>query len=101
MMRPVILTRRSRAAAVLLGVVAIGGGGGGGCASTKPQGDAGFHDVRATLAERGVSHVEWNTGSADDSRATDAVHALLARELTADDAVQVALLNNRRLQATF
>jgi cobalt-zinc-cadmium efflux system outer membrane protein len=77
---------------------------GGGCASsssTKSKPDAGFQDVRAALAERGVSHVEWNTKSADDARAADAVHALLARELTADDAVQVALLNNRRLQATF
>jgi cobalt-zinc-cadmium efflux system outer membrane protein len=75
----------------------------GGCASSsaKSQPDAGFKDVRTTLAERGVSHVEWNTGSTDDARASDGVRSLLARELSADDAVQVALLNNPRLQATF
>ena len=33
--------------------------------------------------------------------AAEAVRSLLARELTADSAVQVALLNNRDLQATY
>jgi cobalt-zinc-cadmium efflux system outer membrane protein len=75
----------------------------GGCASSAKQSqpDGVFNDVRATLADRGVARVEWNTGSADDARASDAVRTLLAREMTADDAVQIALLNNRRLQATF
>jgi cobalt-zinc-cadmium efflux system outer membrane protein len=74
-----------------------------GCASSTKSSQPGgvFNDVRATLADRGVPRVEWNTGSADDARATDAVRTLLAREMTADNAVQVALLNNRRLQATF
>jgi cobalt-zinc-cadmium efflux system outer membrane protein len=87
-------------AAVATGALALAGG----CASsssTTSKPDAGFKDVRATLAGRGVSHVEWNTGSADDARASDAVRSLLSREMSADDAVQVALLNNRRLQATF
>jgi cobalt-zinc-cadmium efflux system outer membrane protein len=74
----------------------------GGCApSATSKREAGFQDVRSTLAARGVNHVEWNTGSSDDARASDAVRSLLSRELDADDAVQVALLNNRRLQATF
>jgi cobalt-zinc-cadmium efflux system outer membrane protein len=85
-----------RASLVLLAVVVAGG-----CGTSNRQHDAGFSDVRATITERGIAHVEWNTGSADDARAADAVHSLLSREMSADDAVQVALLNNRRLQATF
>jgi cobalt-zinc-cadmium efflux system outer membrane protein len=90
--------RISCAAVVVLSSLTVGG-----CASSskKSTADTAFQDVRATLADRGVNHVEWNTGSADDARATEALRSLLGRELSADDAVQVALLNNRRLQATF
>src|SRR3954452_5996654 len=71
-----------------------------GCAA-RPN-DAGFADVQRTLAERGVQRVEWNTDTDADAQAGRAVRGLLSRdELTADDAVQVALLNNRRLQATY
>jgi cobalt-zinc-cadmium efflux system outer membrane protein len=92
------MTRAGVVVVVLLVCVLIAGG----CTSSKHSSDAGFADVRKSLADRGVSQVEWDTGSADDARASGAVHALLSRgEMTADDAVQVALLNNRRLQATF
>ena len=84
------------AGSAMAGVLLISG-----CASTSPR-DNGFGDVQAMLADRGVAQrVQWNTSSEADASATAAVRELLARELTADDAVQVALLNNRRLQATY
>ena len=71
----------------------------GGCAGA-PR-DGGFWEVSRTIAERIGHDVRWNTGSADDATAAAAVGDLLARELTAADAVQVALLNNGRLQAAL
>ena len=70
-----------------------------GCASVRPQ--EAFDDVEATLAERTDLRVAWTTGAAEDADAQAAVDRLLADSLTADAAVQVALLNNRRLQATY
>ena len=71
----------------------------GGCASV-PR-DAGFDDVARTVADRTGSRVHWDRGSSSDAAVTQSVQGLLREELTADEAVQVALLNNRRLQATY
>lgn len=71
----------------------------GGCAGVRPQ--AAFDDVEATLAERTDLRVAWTTGTAEDAAARAAVDSLLADSLTASAAVQIALLNNRRLQATY
>ena len=71
----------------------------GGCAGVRPQ--AAFSDVRADLAGRLPQRVVWATGSAEDAAARAAVDSLLADSLTAAAAVQVALLHNRRLQATY
>lgn len=70
-----------------------------GCAAVRPQ--AAFDDIEATLAGRTDARVIWATGAAEDAAARAAVDSLLADSLTADAAVQIALLNNRRLQATF
>jgi len=45
--------------------------------------------------------VVWNRGTDLDAEAAQKVRALLGDTLTADAAVQVALLNNRDLQATY
>ena len=71
----------------------------GGCASI-PQ-DSGFADVKKLVGDRLPQTVEWNRGTADDAAADAKVDALLTDELTADAAVQVALLNNKDLQATY
>ncbi len=71
----------------------------GGCTSI-PQ-DSGFADVKKLVGDRMPQTVEWKRGTADDDAADAKVDALLADELTADAAVQVALLNNRDLQATY
>lgn len=81
-------TRILRAAALAL-VVA-------GC--TTVRGDAGFDDVRSAVRGRIGKDVAW---SGDDAEVARAVDALLARPLTADAAVQVALLENRALRARY
>src|SRR5712691_8142817 len=70
-----------------------------GCASIPK--DAGFDDVRKAVAERTGKHVEWYQGAPEDQAVADAVRAMMKEELTTDRAVQVALLNNPRLQATY
>ena len=63
--------------------------------------DAGFDDVKASVEERSKAQIIWNNGSDLDRQAEEKVHSLLAENLTADQAVQVALLNNRELQAIY
>src|SRR4051812_47950398 len=71
-----------------------------GCA-TAPR-DGGFDDVRRSVVDRAnVELVRWDQGTDSDRQAQVSVNALLARELTPDSAVQVALLNNADLQATY
>lgn len=70
-----------------------------GCANV--QRDARFPDVREAVGQRLERNVSWNQDSDQDRRALEAVRRLLQHELTADAAVQVALLNNRNLQAAY
>ncbi|MDP2004852.1 MAG: TolC family protein [Rubrivivax sp.] len=71
----------------------------GGCASFST--DGGFGPVQQTAQARlGKDLVPART-DADQQALQQRVDALLAQPLTADSAVQVALLNNRGLQATF
>ena len=70
-----------------------------GCAAVTEE--AGFGEVRQTVAERTGGDIRWRQGTAEDRALDEAVAKLLADGLTADEAVQVALLNNRRLQATY
>lgn len=70
-----------------------------GCASVPP--DADFPQVRQAVEDRIDQRVVWRRGGEADAAVDVAVRALLARPMTPDEAVQVALLNNRRLQATY
>ncbi|HEX2122443.1 MAG TPA: TolC family protein [Thermoanaerobaculia bacterium] len=65
---------------------------------TVPR-DAGTADVQQTIAQRGGASVEWRAepAAADHAR----VAAMLQDELTADEAVAIATLNNPRLQVTL
>ena len=84
---------RTVAALVLVFVAA-------GCGSVPRE--AGFDDVQSTVDERTGMRIHWNQGTSADAAVADEVRAMLARgELSADEAVQIALLNNRRLQATY
>lgn len=81
--------------ALLIGVMLLAG-----CASTQSK-ESAFSDVAATVAERTNMQIHWDQGTDADRQVVEAVHAMLQKELTVDDAVQIALLNNRNLQATY
>ena len=71
----------------------------GGCASFSP--DGGFAPVERIAKDRLGKDVQWARSDAGQDSITQRVTELLSRPLTVDDAVQVALLNNRGLQASF
>ena len=71
----------------------------GGCASFSP--DGGFAAVQKTAKDRLGKDVQWARSDADHDSIAKRISELLSKPLTVDDAVQVALLNNRGLQATF
>lgn len=63
---------------------------------------AGFDAVQASASERlAGAKVHWSRGGPEDAEVARHVSDLLGAELTADSAVQVALLNNPRIQATY
>ncbi len=67
------------------------------CVTVKP--DAGNGDVLQALTQRGGPAVEWRAqpATADDARTA----AMLQDELTADEAVAIATMNNPHLQVTL
>ncbi len=79
--------------------IAAAGLWGAGCASMQPG--MGFDEVQRSVSERTGHRVHWDNGSPEDDQARAAVRALLADELTEGGAVQIALLNNRGLQAVY
>jgi outer membrane protein, heavy metal efflux system len=70
-----------------------------GCTSMTLNG--GFDDIRAAVEHRSALQISWNNGTELDKEASEKLHSLLKRKLTAEDAVQIALLNNRDLQALY
>jgi outer membrane protein TolC len=70
-----------------------------GCASFSP--DGGFGDVGKTVAERGTGEAKWIRSADEADSVAERVKELLAQPLSAEAAVQVALLNNRGLQARY
>jgi len=83
-----------RTAAAAVGAVTLSG------CITVPR-DAGFDTVAGAVSERTGKRAVWNRSGEDDRAAEEAVWELLQAELTTDSAVQIALLNNRSLQATY
>lgn len=72
---------------------------GSGCATVSTE--ATWEEVRNDVTDRTGRVVEWNQGTQADRAAVEAVEGLLEDGLTAEQAVQVALVNNRTLQATY
>ena len=70
-----------------------------GCATVDQQ--AGFSDVHAAVVARSGKRIVWNRDTALDAQVGEEVQTLLHGTLTADAAIQVALLNNRELQAMY
>ena len=60
-----------------------------------------FNDVTTTVLERTGKKVLWLKGDADEKLASEALDTLLSHELSMDDVVQIVLLNNPELQATY
>jgi cobalt-zinc-cadmium efflux system outer membrane protein len=67
-----------------------------GCGSTSAQ--PAFKDVAQTVLARSGHGIRWNQDTEADKQAEQAVDRLLAADLTADAAVQVALLENPALR---
>lgn len=70
-----------------------------GCASVSP--DKRFPDVQSDVLARANARAVWRQGGPEDRAVDDAIAALLARPLSPEDAVQIALFGNSGLQATF
>jgi len=79
---------------LLWGTVALAG-----CAHVDPN--PAFRELANRVHLRTGKRVQWNRGSAEDAQAQAVVTSLLSRPLTANSAVQIALLNNHNLQATY
>jgi outer membrane protein TolC len=71
----------------------------GGCASFST--DGGFSSAEQAARERLGKDLRWARTEQDRQVITRRVAELLGKPLAADDAVQIALLNNRGLQADF
>src|SRR5438093_6205780 len=70
-----------------------------GCATVDQR--AGFSDITAAVEARSGKRVVWHLGTELDMQVAQEVDALLHDTLTADGAIQVALLNNRAVQAVY
>jgi len=92
--RPPMFRPRLRLLVLLTGAAVLSG-----CAAFSP--DGGFAPVEQAAKDRLGKEVRWSRSEADQDGIDKRVGELLARPLSADDAVQVALLNNRGLQASF
>lgn len=69
------------------------------CGTLRPG--MGFVDVEHAATTRSSPAIHWYQGTPADREVEQRIKTLLASELTADSAVQIALFNNRSLQATF
>ena len=71
----------------------------GGCVRVNPR--PAFQDVSGIVAGRTDKSIEWARDAAETERLERRARELLGQSLTAETAAQVALLNNRKLQASF
>lgn len=71
----------------------------GGCAMTGA--DGGFAEVGTAVTSRVGAETTWVRSEKDADAVRERVKTLLAKPLSADDAVQVALLSNPGLQASY
>ena len=71
----------------------------GGCATFSK--DGGFGGVQQTTQQHIKQEVVWPKTEAEQSKISDRVKELLQQRIDVDCAVQIALLNNKGLQASF
>ncbi len=70
-----------------------------GCATIRRG--AGFDDVQQLVSTRTPAEIVWASETESGAPIAERVHELLAKSLTPESAVQIALLNNRKLQAVY
>ncbi len=70
-----------------------------GCATFSQ--DSGFSSVQTLTQERIGKEVQWIKSDTDASSVEGTIQLLLAKPLTTDDALTIALLNNKGLQASY
>jgi cobalt-zinc-cadmium efflux system outer membrane protein len=70
-----------------------------GCTGVSKE--AAFSEVQQQVDESIGFTVHWNGDTDSAGEVTQTIKELLSKSLVADAAVQIALLNNRRLQATY
>jgi outer membrane protein TolC len=70
-----------------------------GCASFSD--DGGFNAVNQAAQQRLNQETSWTRSEQDADNAARRVRTMLAHPLTVDDAVRIALINNRELQASY
>lgn len=97
-MKPAVLKSHSMRSGMLVALtLALSG-----CASFS--GDGGMDDVSAMTKERTGQPLQKMTGNDDAANAQmtrESLNKLLSKPLSADDAMRIALLNNRSLQASL
>src|ERR1700730_1049238 len=70
-------------------------------AGSAREKEGAFQGVQQSVQERSGKTIHWEQDQAAHEQALQEVRQLLRKPLTVDTAVQIALLNNRSLQATF
>lgn len=70
-----------------------------GCASTSAR--ESYQDLEKAIERRTGHRIYWHQDAEADAKVRAAVRKLLADGLSMPEAVQIALLNNRRLQAEY
>lgn len=71
----------------------------GGCATFSK--DGGFGNVQQTTQQHIKQEIAWPKTKDEQHKVNDQINALLQHKLDVESAVQIALLNNKRLQASF
>lgn len=69
------------------------------CASMRPY--QGIRDIEQIVSQRTESQVEWNLEPKKEAYSLADLESILRRKLTIGEAIQIALLKNPDLQATF
>ncbi|GIW75285.1 MAG: copper resistance-related lipoprotein [Phycisphaerae bacterium] len=89
-----VLLTLYRNSLLILGVIGIAG-----CATVEDK--PGITDVQAMTQSRGIQTIQWNRATDTDSQVQTAIRTMLEDGLTVEEAIQIALLNNRDLRSTY
>lgn len=79
----------------------IGTAGLDGCAAVAVDPKAGFPEVSRLVTERAGQEIAWTPGAEETPPALETIETRLKDGLSEDGAIQIALLNNRQLQALY